>query len=200
MSLKQQASRKVQFFCRVAAAAAFLSASSVVASAQEAGATTPAGHEMKGMGGMDHGGMGGMDHGAMGHEMMANMAGMMRHMLCGVTEHVEGRLAYLKAELKLTDQQQAQWNAFADAYRAATQKTAKLCAAADASGADHAAPHGVVGHLAMMERHMSDHLESVRALKGAIEPFYAVLNDEQKKIADHAFTHVMDVGMGKMGH
>ena len=31
------------------------------------------------------------------------MAGMMQHMMCGFTEHLDGRLAYLKAELKLTD-------------------------------------------------------------------------------------------------
>jgi pentapeptide MXKDX repeat protein len=156
------------------------------------------GHEgMAGMGGMDHGGggmdgmMGGMDHGG----------GMMRHMLCGVTEHVEGRLAYLKAELKLTDAQQAAWNTFADAYRATTQKTAKVCAAMDAAGADHAMHKGVLGHLTMMEHHMSDHLDSLRGLKGALEPLFAALTEEQKKTADHALTNVMDVGMGKMmGH
>ena len=31
--------------------------------------------------------------------------------------HVEGRIAYLKAELKITDAQAQQWNAFADALR-----------------------------------------------------------------------------------
>ena len=215
--MKEQTSRKIRFYGRIAAAAAFLTASCALAPAQEGGAApgAPAGHEMKGMGGMDHGamghggmggmmGQGGMEHGGMGHEMKGmgemggGMRGMMHEMLCGVTEHVEGRLAYLKAELKLADAQQAAWNNFADAYRAATQKTGKLCAAAEAQG-DHAMHHGVLGHLGMMERHMSDHLESVRALKGAIEPLYAALTDEQKKIADHAFAHVMHVGMGGMG-
>ena len=168
------------------------------------------GHDMKGMGGMG-GGMGGMDHGAGGG--MAGMGGggmsyggggmgMMQKMLCGVTEHVDGRLAYLKAELKLTDQQQGAWNTFADAYRGATQKTAKICAAneaAAATGGDHSMHHGVLGHLSMMEHHMSDHLESLRALKAAIEPLYSALSEEQKKTADHVFTNVMEVGMGKMG-
>jgi hypothetical protein len=35
----------------------------------------------------------------------------------GMAEHVEGRLAFIKAELKITDAQQPQWNAFADAVR-----------------------------------------------------------------------------------
>jgi hypothetical protein len=115
-----------------------------------------------------------------------------------VTEHVEARLAYLKAELKLTDQQQAAWNTFADAYRAATQKTANVCAAMDAAGPDHSMHQDVLGHLAMMEHHMSDHLDSVRELKGALEPLFAVLNEEQKKAADHALMHVMGVDMGEM--
>jgi hypothetical protein len=53
----------------------------------------------------------------------------------------------------------------------------------------------------MMEHHMSDHLDSVRGLKGALEPLFAVLTEDQKKAADQALMTVMDVGMGKMmGH
>jgi hypothetical protein len=186
--------------CVAAAAAFFLTAGAAFAQAPQAGAPTGGGamgHDMKGMGGMgqmgghEMKGMGGMEHGG--------MRGMMRHMLCGPTEHVEGRLAYLKAELKLTDQQQAAWSTFADAYRAAMQKTAQKCAAMDGAGADHAMQHGALGHLTMMERHMTDHLELVRGLKAAIEPLYGVLTDEQKKAADQAFESFMRMGMGGMG-
>ena len=42
--------------------------------------------------------------------------------MMGMSDHVAGRLAFLKAELKITDAQLPQWNAFADALRAhATQ-------------------------------------------------------------------------------
>ncbi len=162
---------------------------------------------MGGMGGMDHGGgmgggMGGMDHGGgMGGKggMEHGMAGMMRHMLCGPTEHVEGRLAYLKAELNLTPQQQQAWSTFADAYRAAIEKTAKTCAAPPPP-VEQPMQHGVLGQLTMMDKHMTEHLDLVRGLKRAIEPLFAVLTEEQKRIADHTLTHVMDVGMPKMGH
>jgi hypothetical protein len=41
----------------------------------------------------------------------------------------------------------------------------------------------------------------VRGLKGALEPLFAILTEDQKKIADHALMNVMEVGMGKMmGH
>jgi hypothetical protein len=209
MSLHIEPSRK--FLGRLATATAALVFSAGVALAQ-APQSLPApaggmdhgamGHDMKGMDmkgmdmkGMDMkgmGGMGGMEHGG-------GMAGMMRHMLCGVTEHVEGRLAYLKAELKLTDAQQAAWNTFADAYRATTQKTAKVCAEMDAAGPDHSVHKGVLGRLTMMDQHMSAHLDSVRGLKAAIEPLFAVLTEEQKKTADHVMTHIMGLGMGMGG-
>lgn len=41
--------------------------------------------------------------------------GMMPMM--GMADHVEGRIAFLKAELKITDAQLPQWNTFADALR-----------------------------------------------------------------------------------
>jgi hypothetical protein len=193
------------FVSRLAAAGVLLL--SGAASAQTADPSSmdhaATGHDSKGMDmkGMDHqgggmAGMGGMDHQGGG------MAGMMRKMLCGVTEHVDGRLAYLKAELKLTDQQQAAWTTFTDAYRASIQKTAQKCAAMGTGGgehADHSMHKGVLGHLAMMDKHMGDHLESVRGLEAAIAPLYAALTDEQKKTADEVFAKVMDVGMSMGG-
>ncbi len=208
MSLHFEPSRKILGRLATATAALIFSAGVALAQAPQS-PPAPAGgmdhgamgHDMKGMDmkgmeGMEHGGgmggmMGGMEHGG-------GMAGMMRHMLCGVTEHVEGRLAYLKAELKLTDAQQAAWNTFADAYRATTQKTAKVCAEMEAAGPDHSMYKGVLGHLTMMEHHMSAHLDSVRGLKAAIEPLFAVLTEEQKKTADHVMAHIMGIGMGGM--
>jgi hypothetical protein len=164
-----------------------------------------------GHGGMDHGSMdkggmsmgksesGGMDHGAKGH----GGGMMMGHMMCRTAEHVEGRLAYLKAELKLTDAQAPQWNAFADAVRDSGQKVAKFCATmkeerekdAKEAEAGKAKPHGVLQQLDMMERHMSVHLESVRAVKSAAEPLFAFLTDEQKKTAEEIMTGMMGFGM-----
>lgn len=148
---------------------------------------------MGGMKGMNHGG-GGM--GAMGG-MMGGMGGMMQRMMCGFAEHLEGRLAYLKAELKLTDQQTSTWNNFADAWRAAAQKAQAKCDAMD-DRPDHAKP-AVLQKLEKMESHMANHLDIVRAQKAAIEPLFTALSDEQKKIASDAMTSVMKVGMSMMG-
>src|SRR6185437_1141283 len=60
--------------------------------------------------GMMSGGM--MPHrGMLGSRNMMLMKGMM------AARHLEGRLAFLKTELKITDEQTPQWNAFADTVR-----------------------------------------------------------------------------------
>jgi hypothetical protein len=175
------------------------------------------GHGGMGHGGMDHGGMdhgggmmmgqgmGGMDHGASGRHgggMMGHM--MMKHM-CQPSEHVEGKLAYLKAELKLSEAQTPQWNVFADAFRSSAQKLGQFCAkvkeqaSKEQEGKEQTgkeARPGVLEQLGKMERNMTAHLEAVRTIKAAVEPLFAVLNDEQKKTADEIMTHVMGLGMG----
>ena len=44
-------------------------------------------------------------------------------------DHIEGRIAFLRAELKITDAQMSAWNAFADALRANARKLGEVPAA-----------------------------------------------------------------------
>lgn len=139
-------------------------------------------------------GMGGMDHGA-GHG-----GGMMRKMMCGFADQIDGRLAFLKAELKLTEQQNTVWNTFSESWRGVATKALAKC---DAMGAHMNMQHedgGVIGKLSMMEMHMADHLEVVRAQKAALEPLFNVLDDKQKKTANEIFSETMKVGMQMGGH
>lgn len=66
-----------------------------------------------------------MNQGMMGRGMMMDR-GMMPMMGMNPAEHIEGRLAFLKTELKITDAQMAQWNAFADALRSSRSDWAIL--------------------------------------------------------------------------
>ena len=70
--------------------------------------------------------------------MMNTMSGMpMMHMgmMMGpgsgmsTIDHIEGRIAFLRAELKITDAQMSAWNAFADALRANARKLGEVPAA-----------------------------------------------------------------------
>ncbi len=144
---------------------------------------------------MNHEGMGheGMGHEGMGHEGMGHEGMGPGMMMCGMGTHIEGKLAYLKAELKITDAQMPLWNAFADAYRSNGQKRAQHCAAMKEHGGAMM-PSDILDKLNMMEQHMTMHLESVRALKATLQPLYAALSDEQKKTANE----ILKGPMGKM--
>lgn len=112
---------------------------------------------------MGQDGMGGM-------RMMAAMAG-----------HVEGRLAFLKTELKITDAQLPLWNAFAQAAR----ENAKAMEEMMQGGMIGMSQSGTLpDRLALREKMMASHLEALRKLKTAVDPLYAALSDEQKKTAD----------------
>lgn len=145
-------------------------------------------------GGMDmKGGAGG---GMMGGSMMGgDMSRMMAMMHGGMMsdmplKHVEGRLAFLKTELKITPAQEPPWTKFADIVRgmarnAPAAKPAMMHGAMNAS----TAPDRLAHH----EKTLASRLETVRALKTAVDPLYASLSDEQKKIADELLTGHMGV-------
>jgi hypothetical protein len=112
---------------------------------------------------MGQDGMGGM-------RMMAAMAG-----------HVEGRLAFLKTELKITDAQLPLWNAFAQAAR----ENAKAMEEMMQGGMMGMSQSGTLpDRLALREKMMGAHLEALRKLRTSVDPLYAALSDEQKKTAD----------------
>jgi hypothetical protein len=139
------------------------------------------------------GGAGGMDMkggGMMGGDMARMMAMMHGGMMDGaMMGHVEGRLAFLKTELKITPAQEPQWTKFADVIRAnAKGAQAGMQAMMQAGAKSATAPEVLARH----EKMLTAKLESVRALKAAFDPLYASLSDEQKKSAD-------ELVMGPMG-
>jgi len=128
--------------------------------------------------------------------MMANgmMAGMMSNtgmpmmpMLEMMNpKHIEGRLAFLKIELKITDAQLPLWNAFADAMRMAAHESASPMPGmgnnmmpSKASG-----PAPLMSRIERREQMLSQALDHLKAMDTAIKPLYAALNDEQKRTAD----------------
>lgn len=134
----------------------------------------------KGM--MSQDGAGGMMGGDM-RQMMSMMRDMMTMMSAQggmMTSNVEGRVASLKTELKITDTQAPAWNRFADALRAAAESMNGMYQQMMQPGTATTLP----ARLDRQEAMLTSHLRSVNALKQALEPLYAAFNDEQKKIAD----------------
>ena len=95
-----------------------------------------------------------------------------------------------RTELKITDGQSPQWNAFAEALRANARRMTEMHGMMG-QGASQSAPE----RLDHMEKMMAAMLEAVRSTKAALTPLYAVLNDEQKKTADT----LLQGPMGMMG-
>ena len=112
----------------------------------------------------------------------------------GMAGHVEGRIAFLKAELKITDAQQPLWNGVADAIRSNAK---------DMTGMPHGMAMGgsaaLPENLASQEKMLVAHLDAMRRLRTAFDPLYAALSADQKKTADGLMIGPMGVmGMGMM--
>jgi hypothetical protein len=103
--------------------------------------------------------------------------------------HVEGRLAFLKAELRITPAQEPYWTKFADAVRAAAN-TAKSAMPQMMQGATKASAPEVLGRY---EKMLTLRLETVRPVRAAFDPLYAALSAEQKRVADELFASPMGV-------
>jgi hypothetical protein len=129
----------------------------------------------------------GMPGGAMAGVGDMPMMGMMRMMgrngmadMSMMAEHVEGRLAFLKTELKITEAQLPLWSAVADAIRANAKGMSAMSEGMMGSTQATALPD----KLALREKTMTAHLEALRKFKAAVDPLYAALSPEQKKTAD----------------
>ena len=102
------------------------------------------------------------------------------------SERVEARLAYIRTALKITDAQQAQWNAFAEMLRnqarRADQRMQEFRAQRE-QGATRERPNAI----ARLEREQRRHAESAARINERLavqRPLYAALSTEQKAIAD----------------
>ena len=94
--------------------------------------------------------------------------------------YLEGRIAFVGAELHLTDAQKPAWDKFAEALRANGKRQDSLRGAMrDFMFGNRTAD--LEARLDREEQFLSTHLDSVRALKAALAPLVAVLDDRQKQ-------------------
>ena len=115
------------------------------------------------------------------------------------SERIEARLAYIRTALKITDAQQAQWNAFAETLRSqarlADQRMQEFRAQRDQKGEQ---PNAI----RRLEREQQRHAASVTRLNELLavqRPLYAALSAEQKAIADELLAPRRHGGFGRGG-
>jgi hypothetical protein len=125
--------------------------------------------------------------------MGAGMAGM------ATIDRVEGRVAFLRAELKITDVQAGAWSAFADALRDNARKLGEVRAAMRAAAGGQPQAATIVDRLALQEQWLAARLEGTRAMKAALTTLVAALSDDQKKTADELLAPHMGMGAGMGG-
>lgn len=127
---------------------------------------------------------------------MGRMMEMMRPMMAerggmGMTfEHVEGRIAYLKAELKITDAQSAPWDAFADTMRADATAMKAMHDGMMKGGM----PTTMPDRMAAQHKMMSARIGIMERSEANTKALYAALSEDQRK----AFDQMMSGPMGMM--
>jgi hypothetical protein len=99
-------------------------------------------------------------------------------------QHVKGRLAFVKAELEISDAQDQLWDVFAEALRDFLQARSRP------RSADPAGASGLPERLAMREQDLASELESLRQWKAIVETFYAGLSTVQRRHADQLLTQL----------
>ena len=129
----------------------------------------------------------------MQRHFMMRMPGMMGPEMMG--PHVEGRLAFVHVELKITPAQEGAWNKLADAVRANTRPHEMRMVhmghgpgGADDKPGDHMMPMpprmDLPARIEMHQKMLSEQMERLNSLKGPLLALYSVLSDEQKRGAD----------------
>jgi hypothetical protein len=110
--------------------------------------------------------------------LMGGAAGMMPG--AGIA-NVEGHIAFLRAELKITEPQQKAWDDLADALRTNAKA---LAAAPNSTMGAMSEKMPAVSRLEQQEKLLTSQLEALKRSRAALEALNAVLSDEQKKQLD----------------
>jgi hypothetical protein len=113
-----------------------------------------------------------------------------------MTGHIEGRLAYARAELKITPAQEPLWTTYANAVRDNAQTMASRCAPMMAQGT---AALSLPDRLDLHEQLMAARLDALRTINKTLKPLYASFDDAQKQTANQLFWGPMGMmGMSMM--
>jgi hypothetical protein len=138
---------------------------------------------------------------------MMNAMGMMQTMgmmgpgMGGMAtiDRVEGRIAFLRTELKITDAQAGAWNGFADALRANAKKLAEVRASMMPKPGDTQPQASTMAdRLDLQEQWLLARLDGIRTMKSAFTKLNETLSDDQKKTANDLLAPHMGMGMMAM--
>jgi LTXXQ motif family protein len=112
-------------------------------------------------------------------------------------DRIDGRLAFLKTELKITDAQSAAWDDLAVTIRttAEAHNTVMRSMFEQLHDGDYF-KMPLPERLGQHESNMESQLKQIKALRASVDTLYAVLEDDQKKVADEIVLPTMGMGGG----
>lgn len=117
-----------------------------------------------------------------GPAMMRSGSGGSGQSTCNAAAgRIDDRLAAIKAELKVTHDQEPLWNAYAAAAHDSANAALARCTALASQRASVSLPD----RLNQNEQLLAAQLNALRAMAAALKPLYAALSDSQKRSADH---------------
>ncbi|WP_341910801.1 Spy/CpxP family protein refolding chaperone [Ferrovibrio terrae] len=111
---------------------------------------------------------------------------------------IEGRIAFLRTELKLSAQQQPLFDKLADEMRATTKTMQERHAQRQQASAQGPATTSVLERLEQRSAMMKEMNAAQDRYLAAFRPLYHSLSDEQKKTADQLFAKGGGMGDGMM--
>ena len=138
----------------------------------------------------------GMGRGMMGGDGWGG--GMMDYGPDAMMDRIDGRLAFMKTELKITEAQAPAWEDFAKVVRDTAETHNKLMISTmkemqDGSFFKKPLPERLQYQQTMMEARV----ENIKSVRGALDKLYALLDDTQKTAADEIVLPMMGMGMGR---
>jgi hypothetical protein len=117
--------------------------------------------------------------------------GMGPMIMGGLAKHIEGWIAFLRTELKITEAQTPLFNTFADTLRAAAKSLHGLRDQMVSGEQPDTLPERLTRH----EQMMTTHLEVFKKVKSAVIPLYNALSPDQKQTANSLNRFMMGMGM-----
>nr|WP_019859882.1 Spy/CpxP family protein refolding chaperone [Mesorhizobium loti] len=117
-----------------------------------------------------------------------------------ILDRIDGRLAFLKTELKITEEQMPSWDELAGVIRSTAESHNALMQDMLKEFQDgEFVKKPLPERLAYQQSHLEARLEQVKAVRAAVEKLYAKLSDEQRRAADDIVLPMMGMGMGRSG-
>jgi hypothetical protein len=107
-------------------------------------------------------------------------------------DHVEGRIAFLKTELKITDAQNDTWNAFADALRNNAKRLGELRASMIPQAT-------LVDRMSWQEKWLTARAENTHSILTAYTELAAKLSDDQNKTVEQLLAPHIGMMSGVVG-